>query len=124
LSHFECSEGSREWLRRLAASGYARCHAGSTRNAFRAIEDAVRGSRRGAVDARGGYRLAASGLAAGVQAPAPDRPAPPHAEPAPSSPPPPPREDNPGLLNEMGKLFEKSLSIMPSMKAQARHSTI
>jgi hypothetical protein len=50
---------------------------------------------------------------AGVQAPAqqaaPDRPAP--------SSPPPPREDNPGVLNEMGKLFEKSLSIMPSMKS-------
>jgi hypothetical protein len=55
----------------------------------------------------------------GVQAPAqqtaPDRPAPPQAEPA--SPPPPPREDSPGLLNEMGRLLQKSLSIIPSMKS-------
>ncbi len=55
----------------------------------------------------------------GVQTPAqqaaPDRPAPPQQEePAPPSP---PREENPGLINEMGKLFEKSLSILPTLKS-------
>jgi hypothetical protein len=33
------------------------------------------------------------------------------------SPSPPAREENPGLFNEMGKLFEKSLSILPSIKS-------
>ena len=36
--------------------------------------------------------------------PEPDRSAPPH-------------EENPGLFNEMGKLFEKSLSILPPLKS-------
>jgi hypothetical protein len=53
---------------------------------------------------------------AGVEAPAlqaaPDRSEPPQSEPAP-----PPEEKNPGLLNEMGKLFEKSLSILPPIKS-------
>jgi hypothetical protein len=52
----------------------------------------------------------------GVQSPAgqsvPDQPAPQQSEPAP-----PAREDSPGLINEMGKLFEKSLSILPSLKS-------
>jgi hypothetical protein len=56
----------------------------------------------------------------GVQAPAPqaapDRPAPQQGEPAPS-PAPPAREENPGLINEMGKLFDKSLSILPTLKS-------
>jgi hypothetical protein len=56
---------------------------------------------------------------AGVEAPAlqaaPDRSAPQQSEPAP--PPAPPPEENPGLLNEMGKLFEKSLSILPPIKS-------
>jgi hypothetical protein len=56
----------------------------------------------------------------GVQAPAPqaapDRASPQPGEPAPS-PSPPPQEDNPGLLNEMGKLFEKSLSVFPTLKS-------
>jgi hypothetical protein len=55
---------------------------------------------------------------AGARAPdpqaAPERPAPPPGEPA--TPPPEP-EANPGLLNEMGKLFEKSLSILPAIKS-------
>jgi hypothetical protein len=50
-----------------------------------------------------------------VQAPveqaAPDRPTPPQAAP--------PHEENPGLLNEMGKMFEKSLSILPTVKSPA-----
>jgi hypothetical protein len=56
----------------------------------------------------------------GVQTPAeqaaPDRPAPLQSEPAPSSAPP-EREENPGLINEMGKLFEKTLSILPPLKS-------
>jgi hypothetical protein len=39
----------------------------------------------------------------------PDQPAPPQV--------PPPREDNSGLLNDMGKMFEKSLSILPTLKS-------
>jgi hypothetical protein len=56
----------------------------------------------------------------GVQEPAqqtaPDRPAPSQGEPAPSSVPP-AREDNPGLFNELGKMFQNSLSILPTMKS-------
>jgi hypothetical protein len=56
----------------------------------------------------------------GIQTPAPQavpgRPAPAQDEPSPS-PPPPAREENPGLINEMGKLFEKSLSILPTLKS-------
>jgi hypothetical protein len=55
----------------------------------------------------------------GVQTPAeqagPDRPAPLQGEPAPLSAPP-EREENPGLINEMGKLLEKTLSILPPLK--------
>ncbi len=55
----------------------------------------------------------------GVQSPAqqtlPEQPAPQQIEPAP--PPPAPSGENPGLINEMGKLFEKSLSILPKMKS-------
>jgi hypothetical protein len=46
----------------------------------------------------------------GVQTPAVQ------SEAAPSSPPP-VREDSPGLINEMGKMFEKSLSILPTLKS-------
>jgi hypothetical protein len=48
------------------------------------------------------------------------REAPPQAAPQPSEPAPPlppTREENPGLINEMGKLFEKSLSILPKIKS-------
>jgi hypothetical protein len=52
----------------------------------------------------------------GVQPPAPqaapDRAAVPQGQPAP-----PAREENPGLINEMGKLFDKSLSILPALKS-------
>ena len=51
----------------------------------------------------------------GVQAPA-QQAAPQQGEPAPSTSPP-AREENPGLFNEMGKLFEKSLSILPPLKS-------
>ena len=49
----------------------------------------------------------------GIQEQATQAP-PPQAGPAPSAP---TRQDNPGLINEMGKLFEKSLSIWPKMKS-------
>ena len=56
----------------------------------------------------------------GIQTPAqqaaPEPPALPRGEPSPSSSPP-AREENPGLFNEMGKLFEKSLSILPRLKS-------
>lgn len=55
----------------------------------------------------------------GVQSPAqqtvPDRPAPQQGEPAP--PPAPPAQENPGLINEIGKLFEKSRSMLPTLKS-------
>jgi hypothetical protein len=51
----------------------------------------------------------------GVQEPA-QQAAPRQSEPAPS-PAPPEREENPGLFNEMGKFFEKSLSTLPTLKS-------
>jgi hypothetical protein len=51
--------------------------------------------------------------ALGVREPPPQA-APPPAAPAPS---PPAGEESRGLINEMGKLFEKSLSIWPKMKS-------
>jgi hypothetical protein len=47
----------------------------------------------------------------------PDRPAPRQSEPAPPSPQPPAQEENPGLINELGKLWEKSKSILPPVKS-------
>ncbi|WP_245475071.1 hypothetical protein [Bradyrhizobium sp. Leo121] len=38
-------------------------------------------------------------------------------QPQPNQAPPPAREENPGLINEIGKLFEKSRSILPSLKS-------
>jgi len=52
--------------------------------------------------------------ALGVREP-PQQAAPQPSEGAP--PPPPARDENSGLMNEMGKLFEKSLSILPKMKS-------
>jgi hypothetical protein len=37
-------------------------------------------------------------------------------DPAPPSPPP-AQQENPGLINEMGKIFDKSLSILPTLKS-------
>jgi hypothetical protein len=51
-----------------------------------------------------------------AQQAAPDRPAPQQGEPA-SSAAPPAGEENPGLFNEMGKLFQKSLSVLPPLKS-------
>ena len=67
------------------------------------------------VAAGAGWTQGAPPSAAGVQAPV-QQTSPQQGEPAPS-PPPPAREENPGLLNEMGKLFEKSLSVLPSLKS-------
>ncbi len=52
----------------------------------------------------------------GVREPA-QQTAPRQGEPAPSPPPPPAREENPGPFNEMGKFFEKTLSILPPLKS-------
>jgi hypothetical protein len=62
-----------------------------------------------------GWPQGATPPSLGVQAPA-QQSLPPQGEPAPS-PPPPAHGENPGLLNEMGKLFEKSLSILPPLKS-------
>jgi hypothetical protein len=51
----------------------------------------------------------------GVQSPA-EQPAPPQPPPQQAEPPP-PREENPGLINEIGKLFEKSKSMLPTLKS-------
>lgn len=52
------------------------------------------------------------GLQSPAQQPLPDQPAPQQVEP-----PPPPREENPGLINEIGKLFEKTRSLLPPLKS-------
>ena len=53
----------------------------------------------------------------GVQSPAgqplPDQPTPQQAEPPPAA----PERENPGLINEIGKLFEKSKSMLPQLKS-------
>jgi hypothetical protein len=48
------------------------------------------------------------GLQSPAQQPAPAQPA---------EPPPAPRDENPGLINELGKLFEKSKSLLPPLKS-------
>lgn len=57
----------------------------------------------------------------GIQTPAQqtvqDRPAPRQSEPAPPSSPQPAQEENPGLINEIGKLWEKSKSVLPTLKS-------
>ena len=64
-----------------------------------------------------GWPQAAAPSSPGVQEPAqqaaPDRPAPQQSEP-PSVP---PARDNPGLFNELGKMFQNSLSILPPLKS-------
>ena len=52
------------------------------------------------------------GLQSPAQQPVPAQPGPQHIE---SSPP--PRDENPGLINEIGKLFEKSKSLLPPLKS-------
>ena len=62
-----------------------------------------------------GWSQAAPQPSLGLQSPArqsvPAQPAPQQIEP------PPPREENPGLINEIGKLFEKSKSLLPPLKS-------
>ena len=48
------------------------------------------------------------GVQSPAQQPVPDQPAPPQAT---------PERENPGLINEIGKLFEKSKSILPPLKS-------
>jgi hypothetical protein len=72
------------------------------------------------IAAGAGWPQAATPSSPGVQDPAPqaapDRPAPQQSEPArPSAPS--AREDNPGLFNELGKIFQNSLSILPPLKS-------
>ena len=68
-------------------------------------------------------RLAAGGAAAslGIQSPAqqsiPDRPQPQQAAPQQNEPATPPAQENPGLINEIGKLWDKSKSILPTLKS-------
>ena len=63
-----------------------------------------------------GWPQAATQPSLGVQSPAqqpvPQGPAPQQIEPPPVAPP-----ENPGLINEIGKLFEKSKSILPTLKS-------
>jgi hypothetical protein len=56
-----------------------------------------------------GVQMPAQQATAAPSAPAPVEPAPSPARPV--------REQNPGLINEMGKMFEKSLSILPTLKS-------
>ena len=81
-------------------------------------------------------QLATAGLAASILAVAPEgawpqaapqpsldlrspaqQPVPPQPEPQQIEPSPPPRDENPGLINEIGKLFEKSKSLLPPLKS-------
>ena len=109
----------------FAACGYLACHDGWTRQPrsrgeARQCRDRDRGDvdvddrrgRRVAASARRRPRLASRSRPASLAAaggPAPPAPA---------------REENPGLINEMGKLFEKSLSILPPLKVRERPWTI
>jgi hypothetical protein len=52
----------------------------------------------------------------GLQSPPPQSPSP-GPEPQQTEPSPPPRNENPGLINEIGKLFEKSRSLLPPLKS-------
>ena len=52
------------------------------------------------------------GLQSPARQPLPAQPAPQQIEPQPPAP-----EENPGLINEIGKLFEKSKSMLPSIKS-------
>jgi hypothetical protein len=65
-------------------------------------------------------QAASPSSSAPVQPPAqqavPDQPPPQQGGPAPPQAAK-PREENPGIINEMGKVFEKSLSVLPSLKS-------
>jgi hypothetical protein len=57
-----------------------------------------------------GWPQAAPPPTLGLQSPAQQQPVPQQIDP-------PPRDENPGLINEIGKLFEKSKSLLPSLKS-------
>jgi hypothetical protein len=59
--------------------------------------------------------VASLGVQSPAQQAAPVQPTPQQIEPQPSAPP--AREENPGLFNEIGKLFEKSRSMLPPLKS-------
>ena len=61
-----------------------------------------------------GWPQAAPPPTLGLQSPA-QQPVP--AQPEPQQIDPPPRDENPGLINEIGKLFEKSKSLLPPLKS-------
>jgi hypothetical protein len=61
-------------------------------------------------------QAASSPSSASAQQVVPDQPAPQQSGPAPPQAAK-PREENPGLINEMGKVLEKSLSALPSLKS-------
>jgi len=64
-----------------------------------------------------GWSQAAPPPSLGLQSPA-QQPLPPQPEPQQIEPSPPPRDENPGLINEIGKLFEKSKSLLlPPLKS-------
>ena len=66
-----------------------------------------------AISSEAGWPQAAPPPTLGVQSPA-QQPLPPQAAPQQTEP---PREENPGLINEIGKLFEKSKSLLPPLKS-------
>ena len=68
------------------------------------------------ITAGAGWPQAVAPPSLGIQTPAQQAAPEPPGEPSPSSSPP-ARAENPGLFNEMGKLFEKSLSILPRLKS-------
>ena len=63
-----------------------------------------------------GWPQAAPPPTLGLQSPA-QQPAPAQPEPQQIEPPQAPRDENPGLINEIGKLFEKSKSLLPPLKS-------
>ena len=63
-----------------------------------------------------GWPQAAPPPTLGLQSPA-QQPVPAQPEPQQIEPPQAPRDENPGLINEIGKLFEKSKSLLPPLKS-------
>jgi hypothetical protein len=69
-----------------------------------------------AIAPEAGWPQAAPPPSLGLQSPA-QQSLPAQPEPQQIEPPPSPREENPGLINEIGKLFEKSKSLLPPLKS-------
>ena len=69
-----------------------------------------------AVSSEAGWPQAAPPPTLGLQSPA-QQPLPAQPEPQQIEPQPPPRDENPGLINEIGKLFEKSKLLLPPLKS-------